>query len=231
MPLVQHQATHLVQPFHVLLLGRQERILPEVGENLLHQIADVADLELERHVRAVRTDEPTPPYLLKFVKQSGSICVLADRETRSHFPAEAMSSTRLERHAEAAFAVYESRDVRGEVHRKDQGRRVMEPGGSIQGRSTPESLRGLEGSSLTLGITCGTPARCREGSTDLSRLREWDHSHSGQRKVLPDKELRSGLLLPVFDHQGAGHFCRPLHVAMQLGLYLHPPSGCLASSL
>src|SRR5690349_14253731 len=23
--------------------------------------------------------------------------------------------------------------------------------------------------------------------------------------------------------RGAGHFCRPLHVAMQLGLYLHPP--------
>ena len=53
---------------------------------------------------------------------------------------------------------------------KDQGRRVMEPGGSIQGRSTPESLRGLCRHSLTLGITRGTPARRREGFTDLSRL-------------------------------------------------------------
>ena len=43
---------------------------------------------------------------------------------------------------------------------------------------------------------------------------------------LPDKEFRSRLLLPhqvssIDSIRGAGHFCRPLHVAMQVGLYLH----------
>ena len=43
---------------------------------------------------------------------------------------------------------------------------------------------------------------------------------------LPDKEFRSRLLLPnqvssIDSIRGTGHFCRPLHVAMQVGLYLH----------
>ena len=65
----------------------------------------------------------------------------------------------------------------------------MEPGKLHPGGSTPESLRGLEGSSLTLGITRDTLHECREGSTDLSRLHERDCSRSGQC-YLPDKELR-----------------------------------------
>src|SRR5262249_34384101 len=42
---------------------------------------------------------------------------------------------------------------------------------------------------LTLGITRETPARFREGSTDLSRCAGQDHSCPGQC-YLPDKELR-----------------------------------------
>jgi hypothetical protein len=44
----------------------------------------------------------------------------------------------------------------------------------------PESLRGSYCYDLTLGITRDTPAKCREGSTDLSRLNERDRSRSGQ---------------------------------------------------
>jgi hypothetical protein len=49
---------------------------------------------------------------------------------------------------------------------------------------------------------------------------------------LPDKEFRLNLLLRVY--RGAGHFCRPLHVAMQSGLSLRSDLGRsdrLASSL
>jgi hypothetical protein len=58
------------------------------------------------------------------------------------------------------------------------------------GISTPESLRGSSCDDLTLGITRGTPARHRVGSTDLSRLLGRDCSRHGQC-YLPDKEFRS----------------------------------------
>src|SRR2546428_12036911 len=44
---------------------------------------------------------------------------------------------------------------------KHQGRRLMEPFGSIQGFSPPESLRGSSRDDLTLGITRDAPASVR----------------------------------------------------------------------
>src|SRR6266446_459799 len=98
----------------------------------------------------------------------------------------------------------------------------MGPCSPIQGSHSLSRYGDWQGANLTLGITRDTPAWCREGFTDLSRIDNQDRSWPGQCD-LPDKELRSEVLLLTRMCQGAGRFRRPLHVAMQLGLALHPP--------
>src|SRR2546423_5925002 len=101
---------------------------------------------------------------------------------------------------------------------------------SIQGVSTLESLRGFVLSRILPSVLPATPLQeRREGFTDLSRLNERNHFRSGQC-YLPDKEFRSDLLRSTFV-EWVDHFCQPLHVAMQLGLYLHLSCRCLSCSL
>jgi hypothetical protein len=94
-----------------------------------------------------------------------------------------------------------------------------------------QSLRG-QGSSrspTSLGIT-----RCREGREGFPDMSRFALLFTEQEASchLPDKEFRSELLLatlwlrPAVTHRRVGHFCRPLHVAIQLGLYL-PQARCL----
>ena len=90
-------------------------------QNFLHQISDVTHFELDSLVGSVRPDESAPPPLLDPVEQSGSICVLADRETRPNLPTEAMTTAWLKRNAKATFSVYESRNVRVQIHRQRPG--------------------------------------------------------------------------------------------------------------
>lgn len=128
--------------------------------HLGYQISNRPDFELQRVVRPIRSDVPAFPLFLEYAEQLGSVCVLADRETRSNFPPEAMTLAGLKRDAETAFAVHEAGNVGIQVHDKDQGRRVMHLGECIQGFSHPESLRGTPNIDvLTLGITLDTPAR------------------------------------------------------------------------
>jgi hypothetical protein len=56
----------------------------------------------------------------------------------------------------------------------------MKPGGFIRGAHPPSRYGDWQGANLTLGITRDTPARCREGFTDLSRMGGQDHSWPGQ---------------------------------------------------
>src|SRR3974390_1163071 len=117
---------------------------------------------------------------------------------------------------------------------KDQGRRVMESSDSIQGLSTLESLRGSELPRILPSVWPAIPCRYRVGSTDLSRL---------TRTVLPPSRAmsltRQGISLIDLFHMNrpygtSGVFLSRslLHVAMQMGLYLHRgESRCLASSL
>jgi hypothetical protein len=84
------------EPLNVILFGRQERIHPEMGEDFLHQITNVPDLELDGFVRPIWSDESAAPHFLNYKEQFGSIRVLADRKARSNLPAMPMSSTRLE---------------------------------------------------------------------------------------------------------------------------------------
>ncbi len=89
----------------------------------------------------------------------------------------------------------------------------------------PESLRGSYHYDLTLGIARGalqTPGGFHRFEPVTGR----DHSRPGQFH-LPDKEFRLILLLHGAEEPcvGAGHFCRPLHVAMQSGLSLRSDLG------
>ena len=66
----------------------------------------------------------------------------------------------------------------------------MESGDSIQGSQPLSRYGDRRADDLTLGITRGTPARHRVGSTELSRFFGRDCSRHGQC-YLPDKEFRS----------------------------------------
>ena len=63
-------------------------------------------------------------------------------------------------------------------------------GRSIQG-SQSLSRYGDHIAVILPSVLPATPARRREGFTDLSRMDECDRSHSGQLFHLPDKEFRS----------------------------------------
>src|SRR4029079_855867 len=68
-----------------------------------------------------RPNESASPLLLNRVKEFGSICVLADRKARSNLPPKAMTLAWLERDAETPFSIYETRDVRIQIHRQGSG--------------------------------------------------------------------------------------------------------------
>ena|ERR1700730_6294537 len=120
-------------------------------QHFVHQISDVTHFELDGLVGSVRPDESALPPFLDHVEQFGSICILADRETRSDLPTEAMTITWLERNAETTFSVYKSRNVRVQIHRRRPGPACYGLA-AIQG-SQPLSRYGE--SDVTLNLTLG----------------------------------------------------------------------------
>src|SRR6266581_1661909 len=92
-----------------------------MGEHALRQMPNVPHFVLDGLVGSIRTDESTVPSLLDQVEKLSSVRVLVDRKTRPNLPSKPVSPARLERNAETAFAVYESRDVRSKFHREKPG--------------------------------------------------------------------------------------------------------------
>jgi hypothetical protein len=90
--------------------------------------------------------------------------------------------------------------------------------------SMPGYSKGAQGLSVYVRVT-----GIFTGTTDSpSALRRQCPNRYAIRagRNLPDKEFRLILLLLCSDeHLGAGHFCRPLHVAMQSGLSLRSDVG------
>ena len=89
--------------------------------------------------------------------------------------------------------------------------------------SMPGYSKGAQGLSVYVRVT-----GIFTGTTDSpSALRRQCPNRYAIRagRNLPDKEFRLILLLHGFVAAGAGHFCRPLHVAMQSGLYLRTDLG------
>src|SRR5262249_43401776 len=127
------QLADSVEPLHISLFSRQKRKHSKVGENLLHQIPNIPNLEFDGFVRSIRSNETASPSFLNDEEEIGSICVLTDRKARSDLPTKPVSPTRLKGNAKAAFTVYKSRDVRSDIHGKNQGRRLMKPESFIQG--------------------------------------------------------------------------------------------------
>ena len=109
------------EPFKVSLFRRHQRIRFEVWQHFRYQFADVPYLELEYLIRSVRSDGSASPHLLNRPKEFGSVCVLADRKARSNLPTEAVTLARLERNAETTFSIYETGDVRIQIHRQGSG--------------------------------------------------------------------------------------------------------------
>src|SRR5438477_3392977 len=88
--------------------------------------------------------------------------------------------------------------------------------------SMPGYSKGAQGLSVYVRVT-----GIFTGTTDSpSALRRQCPNHYAIRagRNLPDKEFRLILLLQP-SWLWAGHFCRPLHVAMQSGLYLRSDLG------
>ena len=116
MPLVKDKLANLVESLNVTLLGRLQGILPKMRQNLCHEIPNIADLELEGLIRSIRPNETTFPHRLDLKQQLSPVSILTDRETRPDLPAKAMPLAGNEGDTETAFAVYVSRDVRGQIH-------------------------------------------------------------------------------------------------------------------
>jgi len=90
-------------------------------QHFRYQITDVPNFELECLVWSVRPYESAFPLLLNHVQEFRSICVLADRETRSHLPTKTMTRAWLEWDAETTFSIHKTRDVRIQIHRQGSG--------------------------------------------------------------------------------------------------------------
>ena len=173
------------------------------------------------------------PIPLELIKDFSSIRILAHRETRPHLPPKAVALAWYKRDAEAAFAVYISRDIGCKIHQQEQGRRIRLP--LLRERQPPgisplSRYRDRQTGDLTLGIAHGKYEYFRLGFTDLSRYIRRDCSRGGQ--LLTRQGTSLSLVTPngsqienanckfqIADSWGARHFCLPLHVAMQLGLY------------
>jgi hypothetical protein len=149
------QLTDSREPFKVSLLRRHQRIRLEVWQHFGYQFADVPYFEFESLIRSVRSDRSASPLLLNRVQELSSICVLADREARSNLPTKAVSLAWLKRDAETTFSIYETGDVRIQIHRQGSGPACYGIFRFHPGISTPESLRGSSCDDLTLGITRG----------------------------------------------------------------------------
>ncbi len=121
MSFLEYQATNLIEQLHIALPRGEQRHRTKVRQHRFDQVSNLSDFKLESFVRTIGPNESASPMFLKPVQQFCSVCILADRETRSNLPAESMSLTRLERNAEAAFAIYEPRNVRGQIHREVPG--------------------------------------------------------------------------------------------------------------
>ncbi len=124
-----------------------------------------AHFVLQGLVGPIGAYETARPHLLDCVQQFCPVSILTDRETRPDLPAEAMPLAGSEGDAKAAFAIHKTGDVRCDILGKEQGRRVMKPGGSIQGRHSL-SRYGDRLHDLTLGITRGAPA-CAGGASPI----------------------------------------------------------------
>src|SRR5947207_1955585 len=98
----------------------------EVWQDLADEISDLAHLVLEGLVRPIGSYRTTAPHVADQIKDLRAILVLADRKARPHLPAKPMTAAGRERDAEASLTIDKSRDIRGEVHGKEQGRRLME---------------------------------------------------------------------------------------------------------
>jgi hypothetical protein len=223
-----NELTNAVEPLYVSLLRGHQRVRTEVGEYFLHQIPYLPDFVLEGFVGSIRSDESASPLFLDHVEQLGSVCVLADRETRSNLPAESMSLTRLKRNAEAAFAVYEPRNVRGQIHREVPGPACYGLSfESIQGSHTLSRYGDSSGDeSYPRYCPRRTCKRRREGFTDLSRSTDEIALVQGN-VTYPTRNFATLGPFIIVTAQSMLLIGRPsrfrlaLHVAMQIGPY-HP---------
>ena len=92
-----------------------------MGQDPRIQVRQPPDFELKCLVGTIRPDRAAIPHLVKDREQFGPLRVLADRETRSNLPTEAMTLARLKRDAKATFSIYETGDVRIQIHRQGSG--------------------------------------------------------------------------------------------------------------
>src|SRR5439155_7278297 len=114
---------------------------------------------------------------------------------------------------------HETRDVRVEVHDKDQGRRVMKLGKLHPGIS-PLSRYGDCLATILPSVLPAAPCKMLVG---LHRFEPVARPRSllARAMLLTRQGTSLSSVTPGF-RRGAGRFRQPLHVAMQLGLYLQP---------
>src|SRR5262245_59089505 len=106
---------------------------------------------------------------------------------------------------------------------KCQGRRFMRPFSHIQGSQTLSRY----GDRITTTLPSVLPAAPLQAPRGLHRFEpvDWTGSLPPGAVSSTRQGISLDLVAPRYVAAGAGHFCRPLHVAMQSGLYLRTDLG------
>src|SRR2546425_6008973 len=210
---VLHELHDRGESFEIVLLARAEWVPLEMWNDLCCQVGDASSLELHGAIRSIRAEGSASESSLEELQDLGAVTVLTDGEARPDLPAELVPFAAIESHAETAFPISVSGQIRQEVrvfvhlhlgepascdsHRLNRhvpDSKSHRP--QIASTSRGQSLRGHE----------DFPRRYlrslrwdRVGFTDMSRWAEADRSAPGQVCGLPDKEFRLTAFLDRVD--------------------------------
>jgi hypothetical protein len=108
------QPTDGCEPLKIQPLSRQQRLMHEVRNDPLDEIAEPTGFPLERLVAAVWPDTSASEESLDRMKHFGAISVLADGQAWPYLPSHGQLGPWRDGDGKAAFAVNISRDVRRE---------------------------------------------------------------------------------------------------------------------
>src|SRR3954453_24129011 len=115
MPAACHRLTCGGEQLEVVPLARAQRIAVEMRAYSFDEEGEASYLPLHGLVAAVGPARATAEVVLDLQEHLVAVTVLADREARSHFPADSESRSRGDRDREASLSVHVSGDVRRKI--------------------------------------------------------------------------------------------------------------------
>src|SRR2546428_12212000 len=110
-----HELHDRGESFEVVLLAGAEWVPLELWNDVCCQVGDASSLELHGAIRSIRAEGSASESSLEELQDFGAVTVLTEGEARPDPPAELVPFAAIESHAETAFAIGVSRQIRQEV--------------------------------------------------------------------------------------------------------------------